>query len=498
MHINIRRFLALSFVAIFFILLPMILNYSRGYRFDTNKNEMVRTGGISISSTPKNAQVFLNGNYEEPNMFEKLLLPLKNIFEIRKMGGTTPAIFQNLLPDEYKIEVTKDGYHPWRKTIEVYAEQVVFAENINLFLETPQADSIIPSNIINQEFSPNQEKLAYTIKNNDKWEFRILTLENSSDKLMYKSSYEIEHISWALDSSNLYLKIANPDSYVFINPSSSDIAYLENFRLQNSLTSLQDFDLSLANLRWSISDPNILFVQNENKIYTIDVEEQSLETLHTFSYQTTDSVADFFVKDGSLWIIQLYSENAELKRFQPQSILSENGAEKSQTIAILPRSNQYRFSDYTNSLITIQNTQTKNIFVINPDAKRKENIIVTKFFADQFIWNNAQDKILYWDDFEIGIAYLYIDDENSYNHHEILSRYSERITQAHWSTDENYIFLSLRDALYALELDNRDKRNITLLTSADTIKSFSLQNKNIIYLVGQINDIAGIHKLSIQ
>ncbi|MFA7662294.1 MAG: hypothetical protein WCX88_00045 [Patescibacteria group bacterium] len=498
MNINLRRLLALAFIAGFFILLPIILNYARGYRFDANKNQMVSTGGISVNSNPKNAQVFLNGNYEEPNLFEKFLLPFKNFLGMRKMGGTTPAIFQNLIPDEYNIEVTKDGYYPWQKKINVYAEQVVFAENINLFLQNPKIENLATADILLAKFSPNEDKLIYTTKNEDKWELYALDLANLENKLLYKSSYEIEKIVWSNIGSSLYLKTKNNNEYVFIDTNdTTKTFYLKNFTSITNL-SLKSTALELTNLKWDANNSDKLYFQNKNKIYEINLTTQTVDNFHEFAYQDTKSIADFFVKDGSIWAIQLFSEEAELKKFAQQKTAPSTENEISQTISILPSSNQYQFVDYKNDLIAIKNIQSKNIFIINPQINHLERSVIAKFFANDFVWDNQQNRILYWDNFEAGIINLNKNDEYAQSYQEVLSRYSQQISGAYWSEDENYVILGLEKELSAIEIDNRDKRNISQITVVNSINSFDLKNKNIVYLIGKINNVSGIYKIETQ
>ena len=494
MHINLRRGLAIFFIGLFFVLLPIILNYSRGYRFDTNKNEMVRTGGISINSNPKNAQVFLNGNHKEPNFFEKALLPFKNVFGIRKMGGTTPAIFQSLLPDEYNIEVTKEGYHLWQKTLDVYAEQVLFAENINLFLQNPEVENIVPANVYVEVFSPDKQNLAYVTKNSDKWELHILDLGTAADSLAYVSSYEIKNISWSQDNSNLFFRTQANEDYIFIDANNPEqITYLKNFSSTETVSSNLEFD----NLRWG-SASNKLYAQYGHIIYEININTQSIDIFHEFSYQDTESIVDFFVKGGDIWAIQLLSERAELKKFQVQKIAPENNSEISQTVSILPTSIDYEFVHFEKDLVSIKNSQSKNIFIINPSITHLEKSIIAKFFANDIVWDGNQNRILYWDNFEVGIVSLNKENEDLPSHQQIISRYSQQISKAAWSDDENNIILGLENELYAIEVDSRDKRNIHLLAKPDSIKSFVVQDENVIYLVGQINDLAGTYKITVQ
>lgn len=103
-----QRSLSMIILAIVFICIaPIILLYSIGYRLDKDFT-LQKTGGIFIHSDIANSAVFIDGErLKDTGIF------FRN------------TLIQDLIPNsEYKIEVQKEGYQSWVKSIFVYSKIV--------------------------------------------------------------------------------------------------------------------------------------------------------------------------------------------------------------------------------------------------------------------------------------------------------------------------------------------------------------------------------------
>lgn len=101
MKFILRLLLICSFLAIF----VFIVAYARGYRLDFHKKSFTSTGIIAITSSPKAAKVYVNG-------------------ELRGVTDTSLT----LPPGTYIVEIKKDGYMPWSKKFNLKGELVMVAD----------------------------------------------------------------------------------------------------------------------------------------------------------------------------------------------------------------------------------------------------------------------------------------------------------------------------------------------------------------------------------
>jgi len=150
----------LSFLAIFLLAAPAIVLYSQGYRVDLENKKFSQTGGLFLKVMPKQAEVYLDGKLSKKTDF---------------FFGS--VLLENLLPQKYKVEVKKEGFYTWEKTLEIKEKQVAEAKNIILFPEDPKF-SVLFSEVENFWFSPDQKK--------------IVLKENTQDGLWSLKLYETE------------------------------------------------------------------------------------------------------------------------------------------------------------------------------------------------------------------------------------------------------------------------------------------------------------------
>jgi len=156
------RLIMISILAfLFFLFSFFLIAYSQGYRFDFAKIRIVKTGGLSVKTSPSGVEVYLNNK-----LVGKTTILLNSVF------------VQNLLPKKYKVTVKKDGYFPWEKILEVKEKEVTKAENIILFpekinfmLSEEKIEYFLsPPDLEDEEKEPQEilkDLLTFTIFNNN-------------------------------------------------------------------------------------------------------------------------------------------------------------------------------------------------------------------------------------------------------------------------------------------------------------------------------------------
>jgi len=147
MNIFWRRLTYSLFLTIFFIVAPLLILYSLGYRYNFNTNNIEKNGAFYIKSYPKNADIFINNE---------------------KNKKKTPRQIVNIKPSTYQLKVSKENYLPWEKELTVYEGETTFVENIVLFLEEQKKEILGPGadNIL---LNKKGDKYAYFDKERQLW-----------------------------------------------------------------------------------------------------------------------------------------------------------------------------------------------------------------------------------------------------------------------------------------------------------------------------------------
>jgi hypothetical protein len=111
--------------------------FARGYRPDLNGKTLQPSGILVANSFPDGAQLLINGNLKT---------------------ATNSTI--NLDPGTYNVEIKKDGFIPWEKTLQVEAE-IVTRATATLFPSVPSLRAITSSGASRPTLSPDGTKIAY-------------------------------------------------------------------------------------------------------------------------------------------------------------------------------------------------------------------------------------------------------------------------------------------------------------------------------------------------
>jgi hypothetical protein len=116
MQQKLRAILFYLSVIAFFIILPLVLLYSFGYKLDINRFRFIKTGLIYIQTIPGGAKVYLNG---------------------RDLKKTTPVSMEGLIPGKYKVSLELESFYPWSQTVSLESGKTTPLDNIIFFPKKP-------------------------------------------------------------------------------------------------------------------------------------------------------------------------------------------------------------------------------------------------------------------------------------------------------------------------------------------------------------------------
>jgi len=109
MKLIFKPLIFLGFVA----LLSLVIAYGRGYRWNYKQKTLTATGILSINSNPNAGKIYING----------------------QLKGVTDTNL-TLPPASYQIDIKKDGYTTWTKSIKLQGE-LVYTVDAQLFPLNP-------------------------------------------------------------------------------------------------------------------------------------------------------------------------------------------------------------------------------------------------------------------------------------------------------------------------------------------------------------------------
>ncbi len=106
-YLRLRKVFFWFFLLLFLVVTPVIVFYSLGYKFNRLSGAFVRTGAITIETTPREATVSLDGV---------------------KIAPTTPCTLREMLPKGYVLTLEKEGFHPYQVAFYVRPSRVTQLE----------------------------------------------------------------------------------------------------------------------------------------------------------------------------------------------------------------------------------------------------------------------------------------------------------------------------------------------------------------------------------
>ena len=276
MNIFWRRLTYSLFLTIFFIVAPLLILYSLGYRYNFNTNNIEKNGAFYIKSYPKNADIFINNE---------------------KNKKKTPRQIVNIKPSTYQLKVSKENYLPWEKELTVYEGETTFVENIVLFLEEQKKEILGPGadNIL---LNKKGDKYAYFDKERQLW---ITDIEKNKNYNIYQFKTEYGLIDWSVNNQDLLLKRKN-NYYLFnINQKKIKLINIENITkalfdndylwyLKNNILKKyniqnQQENIILENINDFLIKDNYLIIQKNNikDSNIIHLEKESLEEIQNIA-----------------------------------------------------------------------------------------------------------------------------------------------------------------------------------------------------------------------
>ncbi|MFH1620664.1 MAG: PEGA domain-containing protein [Patescibacteria group bacterium] len=229
-----RRIIPLIFILVFLVIAPLLVFYTAGYRWNTNKGKVERNGTVIIDSFPTGADIDIDN---------------------RITTYKTPVTIQNMPPGLHNFRIYKQGYHEWLKNLEVRPELVTFMNNIWLWKNSTPI-FVSPGNFESLSVSPDSRylfKVEITSSTNG-----LITnlLTDKTQKILIENTTGTEYsISWSPNSDYVLLKqkdVPDEESWLIDIKNASSLGRLptSDYRFTaDSLIGITNNSLLTINLR---------------------------------------------------------------------------------------------------------------------------------------------------------------------------------------------------------------------------------------------------------
>lgn len=457
------------FLSILFILVaPSAVFYSLGWRFDWKTKNIIQPGVFYFRVWPKNVQIYLNGNLEEKTDF---------------FFGST--LVENLLPGNHNIEIKKEGFHSWEKTLEIKKRQVTEAKNIVLIPENPNF-IIITEETEDFFFSPDNEKMIMKKKSNldseeQSWSLKLFELKKNvkshliDEKDISEKKVQLIDLKFSPDSKKVLLKVEIKKQLMY---------YLLEIDITPPVLTSLDF-LDPSDIKEIYFDP-----KNSQKLFIslISTEETSEaggrgRELNEV-YLTDQKISPTPLKN----IITYSVSNSNIYYLDSSGFLfkTDNSFKEQERLNIIP----FLFTERAEYKITISDfniflEENDILYIFDENKKSFQKLLEP---IKNFRLSPDSKKMLYFNDYEIWVLFLehqYEQPKKESGEKLFITRFSEKIDEVFWYTN-HYLIFNTGNKIKVAEIDDRDRINIVELVEFKEPKLFwNLKDKKLYILIGE-------------
>ncbi len=311
--------ISLGILAFLFLGTVGVILYGSGYRFgfDNGKPALSGTGILVATSTPDGAEVTIDGHLTT---------------------ATNNTI--NLLPGEYDVKISKEGYFSWEKKITVQKEVVSKADAL-LLPNAPKLENITLTGVSDPTLDPSLTKIAYTIASQSALKNGVYVLDMNGGSLLSLGGnttqiandtfdqFSQAELSWSADGKSVIASISanrsSPSKYLLqantLNQNPQDVtetfsdlqaqwdkdkldkqtALLDTLQPQLKQIAINNFDIKA----WSVDETKFIYVATQSAIIPTIINPPLIGTDSTPETRniTTDNVYVYDIKEDKNFLI---------------------------------------------------------------------------------------------------------------------------------------------------------------------------------------------------
>lgn len=480
MTYRMRRIIFWALVALFVTLSPLAVFYSKGHRFDFQKLEAFKIGGLNLQVKTGGAGIFINDR-----------------LRAQSGGLLYSGSFFKLLPKTYDVRILKDNYYAWRKTLAVSPNLVTDVYNIILFPEDAEAKELISEPVGFFSFSPDRSKILAAATAIDATSsfpvLKTLLFDGSGNPTENFGNFSLKWLGnpqlkilagrWSYGGENFLLKAGGDKKIQWLLVSNDPKAkarqlILANEEIKKSLEAakktagLSKINAPLDELFFNPqSSKELLFLLNGD-IYAFDLGTKYIKNAK-INNNPTLAVKSFLTEGKNVWW------------------LDETGVVKKNDLNVNLIKEIFRIPDFASSSDDYRFVNWDDAFGI----QTKTGLYLHKKSGNEFIFLDGHvsssrfspdaKKLLYLKNGEAIVRYLdevKTGDMKKAGDEDLIMA---GVKDAAWYKSSDYLILSTGNSIKVAELDGRSERNIFELTEAEPkIIFYNPDNEKIYFLDG--------------
>lgn len=419
-----RRVLFLFAVLLFTVAAGPLVFYTFGYRFSWTDFAINATGGIFVVTEPKNASVKIDDKESLTSLFSG------NLF------------VQNLKPGMYSLEITKDGYSTWAKTLRVAAHNVAEA-HVTLVPQKPTETVLAQRPFFDFIASPNA-RVFFLRERTDTNKFFLTFFvseervflapaDASTQKILDAAQNLPANINWSNNERSAIAELGNDWVQIFIQDNNT-VRITSRYRESKLLKELPKKPRSI--IAHPYTDDQFYILEAEN-LYLWNTSTGNLRPL-------LGTVAGVQVQQNRLLILDSLS-----------GFLYETGLDarspRQLTLAGIPGTKRAEIKQ-SGSMYFLESDKGYWVF----DAEEEYLQILSNTNTTSF--DITSNNTIWWNEHEIWIRWTVLEKELPFFQtvfEEKVFGTKQNIKYVAYYSGRDYLIIQVEKAIYVMELDGR-------------------------------------------
>ena len=368
-----RVFMLILFVITFFVIAPLIIMYTAGYRYDWQNGLLKETGAISVDIEPKDAIVYLNGI---------------------KLQDKMPIRLNNIAPAKYSLRITAPGYFDWLKEIEVKNKQTNYIKEITL-IKKNKPQILLSEKVKKMALSYDGRFIIYQKQKRrvsaDVTRHDSVESNNSQEIWLWENDSQKSTFLFPLNNAEqITIAWAKKNNYAIIADSFYPHARLTIINAANPTkqVNLAKNNPAIKKFQWENSaEPQLYYATAQNIfLYSPTTEKHQIVAKNNY--------LDWRMENGQLWTMQMDSTtkqyavikdtlgfNSRFNEFDSTDInLATGQAEKE----------DWQIAEARQGVVLLKNNKKPEMILLTNTAKHRiaaEKFLISKYNNWWLLWS---------------------------------------------------------------------------------------------------------------